>query len=85
MVLPDGSTTHRVVDDTFVPLRRDSLTQDEHGLFTRREAIGYMKTHPLQTLTLMPKKLVALFDHGGGVFWNIISTGNKSILARRVL
>ena len=65
----------------------DNNTQDEYELNqkARREAIGYIKTHPLQTLRLMPKKLVALFNHGDGVFWNIISTENKSILSRRLL
>jgi hypothetical protein len=35
LVLPDGSTTHRVVDDAlaeFIPPWRDSLTQDEQGV-----------------------------------------------------
>ena len=65
----------------------DNNTQDEYNLnqLARREAISYIRTHPLQTLILVPEKLVSLFNHGDGVFWNIISTGDKSILTRRVL
>jgi hypothetical protein len=33
-ILPDGSMTHRVVDDALVAASRHSLTQDEHGQFT---------------------------------------------------
>ncbi|MGA9408590.1 MAG: glycosyltransferase family 39 protein, partial [Bacteroidota bacterium] len=65
----------------------DNNTQDEYKLnqTARREAIGYIRTHPLQTLTLMPKKFIALFDHGDGIFWNIISTGSTSKLTKRFL
>jgi len=62
-------------------------TLDEYKInqIARREAIDYIKTHPLQTLTLMPKKLIALFDYGNGVYWNIMGTGNELIFARDVL
>jgi len=65
----------------------DNNTQDEYKLNqrARREALDYIRTHPLQTLTLMPKKLIALFSHGDGVFWNIISTRSKLISTRPVL
>jgi 4-amino-4-deoxy-L-arabinose transferase-like glycosyltransferase len=65
----------------------DNNTQDEYKLNqrARREALDYIRTHPLQTLTLMPKKLLALFSHGDGVFWNIISTRSTLKSARPVL
>jgi 4-amino-4-deoxy-L-arabinose transferase-like glycosyltransferase len=62
-------------------------TLDEYKInqIARREAIDYIKTYPLQTLTLMPKKLIALFEHGDGVYWNIMGTGSELILARYIL
>jgi 4-amino-4-deoxy-L-arabinose transferase-like glycosyltransferase len=62
-------------------------TLDEYKInqIARREAIDYIKTHPLQTLTLMPKKLIALFYHGDGVYWNIMGTQSESKMARSVL
>ena len=62
-------------------------TLDEYKInqVARREAIDYIKTHPLHTLMLMPKKLIALFDQGDGVYWNIKGKGSELIFARYVL
>ncbi len=75
---------------TFVAIPRFDVGNDTWAEYkvnqvARREAIGYIKTHPLQTLTLMPNKLIALFDNGDGVYWNVMGTGSKFILARYVL
>jgi len=43
----------------------DNNTQDDTNQSkARREALDYIRTHPLQTLTLMPKKLIALLVTG---------------------
>ncbi len=44
----------------------------------RREAITYMETHPWRTITLLPRKFLALFDHGDGMYWNDIGIPNAS-------
>jgi 4-amino-4-deoxy-L-arabinose transferase-like glycosyltransferase len=65
----------------------DNNTQDEYKLnqTARRDAIGYVRTHPLRTLTLLPKKLFSLLSHGDGVYWNIISTRSALNGARGIL
>ena len=65
----------------------DNNTQDEYKLnqTARREAIGYIETHPFRTLTLMPNKLISLLSHGDGVFWNIISTRSTLNMTRGIL
>lgn len=67
------------------PVGNNTLDEYKINKMARREAIDYMKTHPLQTLKLMPKKLIALFYPGDGVYWNIMGTGSEPKLARCVL
>jgi len=66
---------------------QDNNTQDEYTLNqkARREAVGYIRTHPLRTLTLVPKKLFSLLSHGDGVYWNIISTRSRLNGTRGIL
>jgi hypothetical protein len=54
-------------------------TSDEYRVnkTAGQEAIDYAKAHPWRTLALMPRKLVALFDNGDGMYWNHISAGNE--------
>jgi 4-amino-4-deoxy-L-arabinose transferase-like glycosyltransferase len=66
-------------------VRNDILDEHKINKIARRKAIDYIKTHPLQTLTLIPKKLIVLFDQGDGVYWNTIDTGSELILTRYVL
>ncbi len=63
----------------------DTWKEYEVNQIARSEAIDYIKTHPLQTLNLMPKKLIALFDSGDGVYWNIEGIGSESIWTQYVL
>jgi len=57
----------------------------EVNKIARREAIEYIKTHPLRTLSLMPQKLVALFDNGDGIYWTSEGAGNGSMSPQGVL
>lgn len=63
----------------------DTWAEYKINQIARRKALDYIKTHPLQTLALMPKKLIALFDNGDGVYWNAMDTGSESALATPVL
>jgi 4-amino-4-deoxy-L-arabinose transferase-like glycosyltransferase len=63
----------------------DTWAEYKVNQIARREAINYITTHPLQTLTIMPKKLTALFDDGDGVYWNLMGTHSESKMARSVL
>lgn len=66
-------------------VRNDTLDEYKINQIARRKAIDYIKTHPLQTLSILPKKLHALFSRGDGMHWNIMGTQSKLILARSVL
>ncbi|HEY9164641.1 MAG TPA: glycosyltransferase family 39 protein [Candidatus Kryptonia bacterium] len=61
--------------------------QDEYNVnqIARRKAIDYIERHPRRTVSLMPKKLVALFDSGDGLYWNTEGTGKGSTYRRHVL
>jgi len=77
-------------DGTFVTIPwfdvgDDTRKEYEVNTIARRKAIDYMETHPLRTLQLMPRKLIALFDNGDGTYWNMEGTKSGSISARRVL
>lgn len=66
---------------------RDNNTQEDYTLnqTARREAIGYIKTHPFCTLTLIPHKLLALFSHGDGVYWNFVGARSTCNSGRSIL
>jgi hypothetical protein len=73
------------VEIPWFDVRNDILDEHTINQLARRKASDHIKTHPLQTFTLMPKKLSILFDQGDGVYWNIIDTGNELILTSHVL
>ncbi len=60
----------------------DTWAEYKINRIARKKAIDYIKAHPLHTLTLMPKKIVSLFDSGDGMFWNTMDTGSESVLVR---
>lgn len=63
----------------------DTWAEYKINHIARTKATNYMKTHPLQTLMLMPKKLIALFDNGDGINWNTMGTGSELIFKRYVM
>ncbi|MGO9481866.1 MAG: glycosyltransferase family 39 protein [Candidatus Kryptoniota bacterium] len=63
----------------------DTWAEYKVNKLARRTAVEYMEAHPLRILTLMPDKLVALFNSGDGVYWNIMGIGSASASAGDVL
>lgn len=63
----------------------DTRKEYEVNQYARREAIDYIKAHPVRTLSLMPEKVAALFDRGDGVYWNMMGAGSKSSWTQRAL
>ncbi len=77
----DGTWVEPPVFDTSEGVMHDYYNDQA----ARREAIVYIATHPWRTLALLPKKFLALFDHGDGMYWNDIGTPNKSASRKNLL
>ncbi len=76
-------------DGTWVPVtwfgvEKNTLDEYKINRRARSEAISYIRAHPLHTLMLMPAKLVSLFSHGDGVYWNNLGTDMRLKSARHI-
>ena len=80
---PDANGTW--VGVAWFGVEKNAMDEYKINQRARNEAISYIKAHPLQTLILMPAKLVSLFSHGDGVYWNNLGTDMKLKSARRIL
>ncbi|MFI5253127.1 MAG: ArnT family glycosyltransferase [Bacteroidota bacterium] len=63
--------------------RDDTLNEHTINVIARKRALDYIRTHPGHTLSLIPKKLAALFLPGDGIMWTLRGMKGDEIKSSR--